>query len=54
MNYRKEFSIKSAKAVNLDNYDPDLQTNKKQKKSALRKIGKLKNQMNELQFNPLR
>lgn len=51
MNYRKEFSIKSAKAVNLDNYDPDFTDKQETKKSALRKIGKLKNQMNELQFN---
>jgi PPK2 family polyphosphate:nucleotide phosphotransferase len=51
MNYRKEFSIKTDEAVNLNNYDPDFTDNQETKKSALRKMGDLKTQMNELQFS---
>jgi PPK2 family polyphosphate:nucleotide phosphotransferase len=51
MNYRKEFSIKPAEAVNLDNFDPDFTDNQETKKSALRKMGNLKTRINELQFN---
>ncbi|MBA3961539.1 MAG: polyphosphate kinase 2 family protein [Chthoniobacterales bacterium] len=50
MNYRKQFCIPPGSRVRLDDFDPE-QTNKHEtKESALRKIGKAQQRMDDLQF----
>jgi PPK2 family polyphosphate:nucleotide phosphotransferase len=51
MNYSKEFRVKEGEHVQIRNFDPKFTGKDDTKKSALLKIGKLQNRMDELQYN---
>ena len=50
MNYREEFLVKPGDRVRLNDFDPGFEDKHENKKSALLKIGKLQQRMDELQF----
>lgn len=50
MSYRKQFLVTPDSQILLKNLDPDLADKKEDKKSARRKIKKLQQRMDELQF----
>jgi PPK2 family polyphosphate:nucleotide phosphotransferase len=51
MNYHKEFRVKPGEKIRLKDFDPQFGAKHEKKKSALRKIEKLKKRMDELQFD---
>jgi PPK2 family polyphosphate:nucleotide phosphotransferase len=50
MNYEKEFRVSPGSPVHLKNFDPDLTDKDENKKSASRKVTRLQQRMDELQF----
>lgn len=50
MNYTKQFLVKPGSRVRLDDFDPGLSAKHQTKKSALKIVGKLQQQMDALQF----
>lgn len=50
MNYIKKFQVKPESIVQLKDFDPNYKGKHKKKKSAIHKIGKLQQKMDELQY----
>src|ERR1700722_17738830 len=50
MNYDKQFRVKSGQKIQLKHFDPQFAAKQETKKSAHRKVGKLQERMNALQF----
>jgi PPK2 family polyphosphate:nucleotide phosphotransferase len=50
MNYRKEFRVRPNYRVRLKDFDPDFSDHHEKKKSALAKIAKFQQRMDDLQF----